>query len=100
MSEFEGAIEIEITKASYTSRMVGLETEVTSLRNIIRQQADFSTRTVEILAKMEFLLARHSRHAQETSKSLQKIVLSALEPEKSATNNAREFSEACSTPFW
>ena len=37
-----------------------------------------------------------SKHARETSKSLpvvSKILLSALEPEKSATNNAREFSD-------
>ena len=32
MSEFEGLFEIEIMKASYIAKKVGLETEVTSLR--------------------------------------------------------------------
>ena len=45
-------IEIEILK----SKIEGLETEVLSLRNKLRTQADYFAKSVKILSKMDFLL--------------------------------------------
>jgi len=50
-------IEIEILK----SKIEGLETEVLSLRNKLRTQSEYFTKSVKILSKMDFLLQmRHS----------------------------------------
>ena len=50
--------------------------------NIIRQQAVF-TPVVDILAKMEFLLDRHSKHTRESSKStLPDLLISVFGTEK------------------
>ena len=51
MENFDG-IEIEILK----SKIEGLETEILSLRNKLRTQAEYFAKSVKILSKMDFLL--------------------------------------------
>ena len=51
MGDFD-AIEIEILK----SKIEGLETEVLSLRNKLRTQSEYFTKSIKILSKMDFLL--------------------------------------------